>query len=269
MTSYADDFTLLASASSIVEAEARENQLCSTLERWANGKQLVIASQKSSETLFTSDSPQSKLHPQVRIVDGVAPLNRTLNILGVTLDTHFTFGPHTRDCVEWASRALNVMKAIAKSNSGFTTEPLITTCKAIVRLYPQLCSPHLVHPSVFNDLDKLEVIQNKSLRISTDCHQKTAASNFRVKTEVLSLRPHIDLCSHQFYVCALQPIHPSHLIFDCPGLTKVHSPSSDQATPRASGLQSYRQSDFHSIDHTVARLLNCPTYFTDLSPGDM
>ena len=32
-------------------------------------------------------------------------------ILGVTLDTHFTFGPHDRDCVERASRALNVMKA--------------------------------------------------------------------------------------------------------------------------------------------------------------
>ena len=35
MTSYADDFTLLASAPSIVEAEAKANQLCSTLMRWA------------------------------------------------------------------------------------------------------------------------------------------------------------------------------------------------------------------------------------------
>ena len=43
MTSYDDDFKLLASASSIVEAEARANQLCSTLVRWADGKQLDIA----------------------------------------------------------------------------------------------------------------------------------------------------------------------------------------------------------------------------------
>ena len=54
MTSYADDITMLASASSLVEAEARANQLCSSLVRWADGKQLAIAPQKSSVTLFTS-----------------------------------------------------------------------------------------------------------------------------------------------------------------------------------------------------------------------
>ena len=39
-------------------------------------------------------------HPQVRIDDAVAPLNRTPKILGITQDIHFTFGPHDRDCVE-------------------------------------------------------------------------------------------------------------------------------------------------------------------------
>ena len=43
MTSYTDDFTLLASAPSIVESEMRANQLCSTLVRLADGKQLAIA----------------------------------------------------------------------------------------------------------------------------------------------------------------------------------------------------------------------------------
>ena len=38
MTSYADDFTLLASAPSIVEAEVRANQLCTILVRWVDGK---------------------------------------------------------------------------------------------------------------------------------------------------------------------------------------------------------------------------------------
>ena len=39
MRSYADDFTLLASAPSIMEAKARMNQLCSSLVRCADGKQ--------------------------------------------------------------------------------------------------------------------------------------------------------------------------------------------------------------------------------------
>ena len=32
-------------------------------------------------------------------------------ILGVTLDTHFKFGPHAHDCVKRATMALNVMNA--------------------------------------------------------------------------------------------------------------------------------------------------------------
>ena len=55
MTSCADDFTLLASAPSIVEVEAKANQLCSSLVRWTDGKQLAIAPQKSSIKLFTSE----------------------------------------------------------------------------------------------------------------------------------------------------------------------------------------------------------------------
>ena len=116
MTSYAHDFSLLVSASSIVEAEARANQLSSSLVTWAGGKQLAIAPQKSSVTLFTSDTHQSRLHPQVQNGDAVAPLNRTPEMMGVTLDTHFIFAPHFLDCVEWASRALNDMKSLAGLN---------------------------------------------------------------------------------------------------------------------------------------------------------
>ena len=70
---------------------------CTILVRWANGKQLGITHQKSNVTLLTSDTHQSQLHPHVQISDAVAQLNRTPKILGVTLDTHFTFGPHACD----------------------------------------------------------------------------------------------------------------------------------------------------------------------------
>ena len=132
MTSYADDFTLLASAPSIVEAEARANQLCSSLVRCADGKQLAITLQKSSVTLSTSDTHQSRLHPQVRIGEVVVPLNWTPKIPSVTLDNYFIFGTHACNCVERASKALKVTKALAGSNWGFTTETLVATYKAIV-----------------------------------------------------------------------------------------------------------------------------------------
>ena len=167
MTSYADDFTLLASTPSIVVAEARANQLCSILVRWIDGKQLAIAPQKSSVTQLTSDTHQIPFHPQVRIGDVVAPLNRTPKILGVTLDTHFTFGSHVRDCVERALRALNVMKALARSSCSFLTKALVATYKAIERSILNYAA-HIRFTQVSSShLDKLEGIQNKALRITT------------------------------------------------------------------------------------------------------
>ena len=80
MTSYTDDFMLLASTPSIVEAEARANQLCSSLVRWADDNQLAIAPQKSSVTRFTSDTHLSRLHPQARIGDPVGQSDRTPKI---------------------------------------------------------------------------------------------------------------------------------------------------------------------------------------------
>ena len=132
MTANADDLALLASAPSIVEVEARDNQLTTILARWADWKQLAIAPQKSSVTLFTSGTHQYWLHPQVRIDDEVGPLNRTPKILDITLDIHFTFGPHAHDCIERALRSFNVMKGLAWSSWGFSTKTLLATYKAFV-----------------------------------------------------------------------------------------------------------------------------------------
>ena len=130
------------------------------------------------------------------------------------LDTHFTFGPHTRDCVERDSRALNVMKALAGLSWGFTTETLVS---------PSFVCPILNYaaPICFTEvfsthLDKLEVIQNKALRMATSCNQKPAASYLRAETGVLPLRVLLELCSQQFYTSTLQPMLPSHLISTSP-----------------------------------------------------
>ena len=112
MTSYADDFPLLSSTPSIVEAEAKANELCSSLVRWTDGMQLTIVPPKYSVTLFTSDNHQSQLHRQMRIDDAVAPLNRTPKILVITLDTYFTFGPRSRPQL---------------CRAGFTTKTLVAT----------------------------------------------------------------------------------------------------------------------------------------------
>ena len=124
---------------SYVETGATVNQLCTTLLSWADGKKLAIPLQKSSMTLFISDSHHFWLHPQLRIGNGVAPLNKTQKLLADTLDTHFNFSPHAYDCVERAVRALNVTRGFAGTSWGFTTETLVATYKALVRSSWTMC----------------------------------------------------------------------------------------------------------------------------------
>ena len=142
-----------------------------------------------------------------------------------TLDTHFTFGPHAHDCVERASSALNVIKALAGSNWGFTTKTLVATYKASVRLILNYASPIWFTQVSSSRLGKLEVIQSKALRIATGCHQQS--SHLRAENGVLPLRAHLELCSQQFYASALQPFHPSHLI-----VTSPHNPCPSGLTSR-------------------------------------
>ena len=88
------------------------------------------------------------------------------------MDTHFTISPHTCNCVERAATAFNVMKALAGSTWGFTTKTLVVTNKAIVRLILNYTTPIWFTQVSSTHLDKLEVTQNKALRITTGCHER-------------------------------------------------------------------------------------------------
>ena len=101
---------------------------------------------------------------------------------------------------------------------------------AIVRAILNYAAPIWFMQVSSTHLDKLEVIQNKDLRIATSCHQKASASQLRAETGVLPMRAHLELCSQQYYASALQPLHPSHLIV---------TSSSDSLSPRDTLQASY------------------------------
>ena len=100
------------------------------------------------------------------------------------------------------------MKTLAGSSWGFTTETQVATYKATMCPILNYATP-IWFTQVSSHLDKLEVIQNKALRVATACHRKASASHLRAETGVLPLRAHLELCCLQFYASALQPLHPS------------------------------------------------------------
>ena len=156
MTSYSDKFTLLASAPSIVEAEARAN--CAPF--WFCGLMVSIWPLAPWNPAWPCSHPiptSPDCHPQVQIGNAVALLNRTIKILDVTLDIHFTFGPHARDCVEQASRALNVTKALAGASGSKIWWPRIRPSCAPSLTAPLQVAQFLAGLHPFSDLPPLQV----------------------------------------------------------------------------------------------------------------
>ena len=90
-------------------------------------RDLEVSPEKSTVTLFTPDTNQHKIHPQVFIKGKLVKLDKNPKLLGVTFDTMHSFTSHVNNTVIKAKKKINVMKALAGTTWGQDNETLIIT----------------------------------------------------------------------------------------------------------------------------------------------
>ena len=90
-----------ASGVKISELEQKVNTYLMEMSWFLWENSLLISALKSSVTLFTLDPVQANTRPKINIADLELPLVRSPKILGVYLDTFFSFSNH---CVQVANR---------------------------------------------------------------------------------------------------------------------------------------------------------------------
>ena len=129
---YADDITVWASGVEISELEHKVNTYLTEMSRFLRENSLLISAPKSSVTLFTPDPAQANTRPKIKIVDSEFPLVRSPKLVGVYLDTFFSFNKHCVQVVNRVSKR-NVLKALASTNWGQQKETLLMTYKALGR----------------------------------------------------------------------------------------------------------------------------------------
>ena len=134
-TSFADDFTVLESGVSLTDVENRMNSNLQVISNWASRKGFSLSAEKSSVTLFTTDSHQHGYHPHVFLNSSLIPLEKNPKILGVTFDPQLTFGPHAKTVVKKVATRLRVLKALAGTDWGHDKEDLLLiVCSVLVLL---------------------------------------------------------------------------------------------------------------------------------------
>ena len=213
MTSYADDLTLAVSHPDTSRDAATISNLLSAdfapVLNWARDNKLSIAPDKSSVTLFTPWTSQYNSQPSVLIDDSPVPLDRNPKILGVVFDPLFTFSPHISSVAAKASGRLQVMKAITGTSWGQDKETLLLTYNSIIKPILSYASPIWYPATSRTNIAKLQIIQNKALRIATGCVLKSDIQHLHSECRTLPVADHLRLLCAQFYASALRPNHPS------------------------------------------------------------
>ena len=208
--SYADDFHAAAQDVSPQVIADCLSSAATEISAQSTALRMPLLPAKSTVTLFTPWNKQYGRLPEVRVGNEVIPQENNPKLLGVTFDPFFTFNAHAAITAGKASRRLNVLRAVADTSFGHDKECLLMTFKSLIRPFFDYAAP-IVYPNYSpTSIRRLQIIQNKSLRLITGCHHAAAQDHLHDETQVLPVAQHLRLLSAQYLARALQPSHPSH-----------------------------------------------------------
>ena len=200
---YAVDITVWASGVEISELEHKVNIYLTEMSRFLRENSLLISATKSSVTLFTPDPTQANTHPKIKIADSELPLVRRPKLLGVYLDTFFSFNKHCVQVANRVSKRNNVLKALAGTNWGQQKETLLLTYKALGRSITNYDAPVWSTNASHTSLGKIQRTHNEALRIFTGSHKMSSIDHFHSETKIILVKDHLNLLSAQYLVHCL------------------------------------------------------------------
>ena len=172
----------------------------------------MISASKSSVTLFTPGPAQANTRPKIKISDSELPLVRSPRILGVYLDTFFSYNNHCVQVANRVSKRNNVLKALAGTNWGQHKETLLMTYKALGRSIANYAAPVLSTNASESNIGKIQHAQNEALMIITCLHKMSNIDHLHSETKMIQVEDHLNLVFAQYLVQFLDTENVFHHI---------------------------------------------------------
>ena len=206
-TGFADDYHKFAVSEDLAQVSSDLQDAADRMVSWAKENDMEISAPKSSVTLLTPWTKQVNATLDVSI-DGVpVPMVKNPRLLGVHLDPMFTFSTHASSVAKRASSRLNILRALSASDFGKDKECLLITHKAFLRSVMSYAAP-IIYPQLSpSAIKRMQLVQNKSLRLSTGCHLASSVEHLHAEVEELPVDDHLRLLSAQYLARSLQPHH--------------------------------------------------------------
>ena len=206
---YADDITVWASGVEISELEHKVNTYLTEMSRFLRENSLLISAPKSSVTLFTPDPAQANTHPKIKIADSEIPLVRSPKLLGVYLDTFFSFNKHCTSGQQ-SQQKKQRLEGIGRHQLGTEKETLLMTYKALGRSIANYAAPVWSINASETNIGKIQRAQNEALRIITGSHKMSSIDHIHSETKMLQVEDHLNLLSAQYLVQCLDTDNVCH-----------------------------------------------------------
>jgi hypothetical protein len=207
---YADDISIYSSGKSITSMSISINNYVNKVTDFLEERELLVSPEKSTVTLFTPDSHEAKIHPQIKIKNLLVPLEKHPRLLGVTFDTMHTFNQHAKLTASKASKKINILKSLAGSTWGQSKETLILTYKSICRSVLEYAAPVWAPAISKSRWSDLQTVQNSALRIATGSLLMTNINHLHIETKVLPLEIHSKMITKQYLASTHLPDHPGN-----------------------------------------------------------
>ena len=144
--------------------------------------------------------------------------------MGLNLDPKVTYSTHIHNISVQAHKSLQIIKALTARGWGKQKETFMATYKAGMRPALEYASSVWYGIASSTSINKLQVMQNGSLRTATGCPQDTNIQHLHDETLTLPIHEHLHLHASQYKQKTQHPSHPPHkhaTYFNTPRLKKT------------------------------------------------
>ena len=105
---------------------------------------------------------------------------------------------------------LNILKALSGTSWGHHKETLAVTYNTLIKPIPSYAAPIWHRPTFQTNIQGLQVIQNKALRVVTGSLKMADQQHLNAETKTPPVKEHLNLLCQQYLVSSLRQNHPSH-----------------------------------------------------------
>ena len=259
---FADDVSILASATSKEEAVRKAQAAVDSVIEWSRKWKVNLNADKSEASFFTTASHEAKFKPEIIIDKKTINVEPNPRLLGVFLDCKLSFNHHVKTVTKKTGSKMRMLAAVSNAEWGWRKHDLkklfIAHVRSVIDYAGMAWQPWLSKSQVNN----LDICQNKALRLITRQAKTAPVESLRRETQTPSIKSVIETTCESAREKALrQPAdHPRRSCLDQEPINRLRS----RTSCRTKGIELSRSLPAETIHRRMFELFTVPPWDQDL-----